>query len=100
MWKLQQKFLQYEGKKIEAQFFGYLARNLAAILTALYRLRIMLVQVANRKTKIYRKAPNACQAAPAKAHAADGFCFEYVNSVNLSAPELLFFFLILAHSVY
>jgi hypothetical protein len=59
MWKLQRKFLQYEGKEIEAQFFGYLARNLAAIPTKLYRLLVMLVQqVANRKTKKYGNAPN------------------------------------------
>jgi len=51
MWKLQRKFLQYEGKKIEAQFFGYLTRNLAAIPTTIYRLPIMLVQVANREKK-------------------------------------------------
>jgi hypothetical protein len=66
-----------------AQIFGYLARNLVPIATALNRLPVMPVQQAtDRKTKKYRNAPTDCEPAPAQEHAADGLCYEHVNSAN------------------
>jgi hypothetical protein len=85
MWKLQRKFLQYEDKEIEAQFFGCLARNLAAIPTKLYGLPVMLVQVANRKTKEYRNAPNEGLAAPAQDHSISNMKIQLTNKLSHDA---------------